>query len=424
MNISPKSNRIFTSYQVFMIVILAFLQFTVVLDFMVLSPLGAVLLDELSMNTSQFGIVVSAYAFSAGVAAILAAGFADKFDRKKMLLFFYIGFLVGTVFCALAYSYHTLLLARIITGLFGGVMSAISFAIISDIFLAQTRGRVMGFVQMAFSASQVLGIPAGLLLANHYGWHSPFWFIAIIGLIVGIVLVIFMKPVREHLLIKSDNNAFQHLTNTLFKPNYLLAFATTTLLTTGGFMIMPFASAFTTGNLGVSIEDLPLVYVVTGIFSILVGPLIGKYSDKIGKYKIFVLGSLLTIVFVLIYSHLGITPLWIVITTNVVLFIGISSRIISSSALMTSIPNNQDRGAFMSINSAVQQTSGGIGATIAGMIVVKNSNGQILHYDTLGYIVNFAMLGAVVMMYFVNRNLQKEESKKINSSIELELVNV
>jgi len=164
----------FTGYQNFIVTILAIVQFTVILDFMVLSPLGAILLKELSITTAQFALVVSAYAFSAGAAGLLAAGFADKFDRKKLLLFFYGGFIFGTLLCGLAPNYHFLLIARIVTGIFGGVMSSISYAIITDLFAIQVRGRVMGFVQMAFASSQVIGIPLGLFLANMFNWHAPF----------------------------------------------------------------------------------------------------------------------------------------------------------------------------------------------------------------------------------------------------------
>ncbi len=182
--------RVFSRYQVFVIAIIAFIQFTVILDFMVLSPLGAMLLEKLHVTTSQFGLVVSVYAFSAGTSGIIAAGFADKFDRKKLLLFFYSGFMIGTVFCAVAPDYKFLLMARLVTGLFGGVIGSISMAIITDLVSLNVRGRVMGFVQTSFAASQVLGLPIGLLLANHFGWHSPFWMIAGLGTIVGIVILL------------------------------------------------------------------------------------------------------------------------------------------------------------------------------------------------------------------------------------------
>src|SRR6476646_918277 len=178
----------FSSYEKFVITILALTQFTVVLDFMVMSPLGDMLMKSMNLTTSQFGFAVSAYAFSAGISGLLTAGFADRFDRKKLLLFFYIGFIAGTFLCSMATSYETLLAARIVTGLFGGVIGSICLAIITDLFDIHHRGRVMGFVQMGFGASQVLGIPLGLYLANAWGWHAPFLWIGGMAIIVAFII--------------------------------------------------------------------------------------------------------------------------------------------------------------------------------------------------------------------------------------------
>lgn len=239
----------FSPYHQFVIAILAILQFTIVLDFMVLSPLSAILLDELTITTAQFGLVVSAYAFSAGISGIFAAGFADRFDRKRLLLFFYVGFIIGTLFCGLAPTYHSLLAARIVTGLFGGVMSSVSFAIITDLFPLEKRGRVMGFVQMAFAASQVLGIPFGLYLATKLDWHAPFLLIVALALIVLIAIIFYLKPVNEHLKLQTKQNAFVHLFKTASNKRYLKGFGATIFLATGGFMLMPFGSAFSVNNL-------------------------------------------------------------------------------------------------------------------------------------------------------------------------------
>lgn len=394
--------KVFSRYEVFVIALLTIVQFTVVLDFMVLSPLGAILMPALKITPAQFGAVVSAYAFSAGASGLLAAGFADKFDRKKLLLFFYGGFIIGTTFCALAPDYHDLLLARIITGIFGGVLSSISFAIITDLFRLEVRGRVMGFVQMAFASSQVLGIPIGLYFANKFGWHSPFIMIVIVCGIVGILIIAFLKPIDAHLKVPSTRNPFQHLTKTISQRVYLRAFAATTLLATGGFMLMPFASAFSVNNLGISLKELPLLYMLTGIFSMVTGPLIGKFSDKAGKYNVFVVGSFVTMIVVAVYCNLGITPLWIVLVLNIIMFAGVSSRIITSSALVTAVPVPTDRGSFMSINSSVQQISGGIATFIAGKIVVETAGGKLEHYDTLGYVVIVAMIITIIMMYSIH----------------------
>src|SRR5882757_935716 len=188
---SKIKEKVFTRYEVFMIAILAILQFTVILDFMVISPLGVILMKTLDITASKFSVVVSAYAFSAGASGLLAAGFADKFDRKKLLMFFYTGFILGTVLCAVATDFNFLLIARIITGIFGGVIGSIGLAIVTDLFKMEVRGRVMGFTQMAFAASQVLGIPIGLILANNYGWHSCFWMIAGFGAVIGVIMMIY-----------------------------------------------------------------------------------------------------------------------------------------------------------------------------------------------------------------------------------------
>lgn len=409
--------RIFTPYQTFIIAVLALLQFTIILDFMVLSPLGAILIPTLKITTSQFGLVVSAYAFSAGASGLLAAGFADQFDRKKFLLFFYTGFLIGTLLCAMAPTYELLLAARIVTGIFGGVIGSVSFAIITDLFKLEVRGRVMGFVQIAFAASQVLGLPIGLLLANRFEWHAPFWMIVIFGAVLGVVILVYMKPVTQHLTVsKKNQNAYMHLYSNLSNQLYIRAYLSTILLATGGFMLMPFGSAFSTNNLGLTMEQLPILYLVTGIFGIALGPLIGKLADSMGKFKLFAIGSVVSIAMVAIYTRMGITPLWICMVLNVILFAGINARMISASALTSAIPSMPDRGAFMSINSSIQQISGGIASFIAGLIVIQSPSGNLQRYDILGYVVIGSMIIATAMIYwldnFVNQKLAQEKTSK------------
>lgn len=419
-----KEKSTFTSYQGFVVAILSLLQFTIVLDFMVLSPLGAQLMTELNITTSQFGMVVSAYAFSAGISGLLAAGFADKFDRKKLLLFFYMGFIIGTLLCGIAPDYQFLLIARIVTGIFGGVMGAIVYAIVADLFQLEVRGRVMGFVQMAFATSQVMGIPLGLYLANKISWHSPFLLIVGVSIVVWAIIYFYLKPIDAHLKKAPSTNAFIHLGKTIATIPYLRAFAATTLLTTGGFLLMPFGSAFTVYNLGISIEQLPLIYMITGICSMIAGPFLGKLSDQIGKYKLFCIGSIISMVLIAYYCNLGITPLSIVIALNSVLFIGLTSRMISAYALMTAVPAPQDRGAFMGINSSVQQISGGIATAFAGLIVVQTVDGKLAHYDTLGYLTGVSMLITMVIMYFINQYVMQNQATKVVSTEQQEAVKV
>jgi predicted MFS family arabinose efflux permease len=414
--------NVFSRYQLFVIALLAILQFTVVLDFMVLSPLGAQLMKVMHLTTSQFGLAVSGYAFSAGLSGFLTAGFADKFDRKKLLLFFYTGFISGTFICGIAPNYNFLLAARIITGFFGGVISSICYAIISDLFNLNVRGRVMGFVQMAFATSQVMGIPVGLYFANRVGWHAPFLMIAGVSLLEFIAIIVYLRPIDGHLKIKTDQKAFQHLFKTVAHPNYIIAFVFSTLLVTGGYMLMPFGSAFSVNNLGISMAQLPVLYFITGIFSLAAGPFLGNLSDAIGKSEIFGLGSALAIVIILIYCNLGITPFWLVIVLNTLLMMGVLSRLISSSALLTAIPETNERGAFMSINSSLQQISGGIASVIAGLIVVQTSTGRLMHYDIIGYIVVVSIILTIIMMRSINKYvLTKSESADQAHAIQKDL---
>lgn len=395
----------FTSYQKFVIAILSFLQFTIILDFMLLSPLGAILMPELKITPSQFGLVVSVYAFSAGLSGILAAGFADRIDRKRLLLFFYAGFLAGTFLCGIANTYEFLVMARMITGIFGGMIGSIVFAITTDLFPFSARGRVMGFIQTAFAASQVLGIPFGLYLSNRWGWHAPFLLIVGVGLVAGIAIVRYLKPIDAHLKSKPDRSALHHLYTTVTTPRYLQAFATVALLSTGGFMLMPFGSAFSVHNLGISLTQLPMVYMITGLCSIVTGPLVGRASDLFGKFRIFSLGSILTIIMVLIYTNLDQTPIPVVILVSALMFVGISARMIPSQALMSAIPAPLSRGSFMAISSSTQQISGGLAALLAGWIVVQSGDGHIENFDILGIVVATASLITVIMMYFIQRQI-------------------
>jgi predicted MFS family arabinose efflux permease len=408
-----KSQTGFSRYQSLLIALLALSQFTIILDFVIMSPLGAILMPSLNITAGQFGVAVSAYAFSAGLSGILAAGFADRFDRKRLLLFFYAGFTLGTLLCAVAQDYHVLLLGRIVTGLFGGVIGAIVLAIITDLFPLQQRGRVMGFVQTAFAASQVLGIPVGLFLANHWSWHVAF--AAIVGLSIAVMAVIafVMKPVDAHLRLKQDKNPFHHLIATVAQPRYTLAFAVTTLLATGGYMLMPFGSAYTVHNLGIDIVHLPTIYLVSGLFSIIIGPLVGRASDAFGKYPTFVFGSAVSIVMVLIYTHLGHVSLVTAIVVNVLMFVGIFSRMIPSQALMSAIPDPGQRGSFSAVSASLQQLSGGLGSVLAAAIIAENPDGSLLHFDRLGYIVVTTSIVSLIAMYFVQKSVARRAGKDV-----------
>ena len=393
----------FSGYQKIVVSMLAFLQFAVILDFMIMSPLGAVIMPALAIGPKEFGLVVSAYAFSAGISGLLTAGFADRYDRKKLLLFFYTGFILGTVWCGLAQSFESLVIARVVTGLFGGVIGSIVLAISTDLFAPAMRGRVMGLIQTAFAASQVLGIPISIYLSNHWNWHVPFLALAAFGLLGGLVVAWQMEPVNAHLGQPQEHSPWAHLYHTVKVPHHLLAFATTALLTTGGFMLMPFSSAYIVNNLGIDMAHLPTVYLVTGICTIFAGPMIGRITDKRGKFPVFLFGTIISMVTVVVYTHLGRIPLVALIALNAIMFVGIFSRMIPFQALAASIPPPTQRGAFNAISASLQQLAGGIASVAAGHIVSQGADGRLQHFEIIGYLMVATSLGSLALVRILDR---------------------
>lgn len=397
----------FTRYQKLVVALLAFLQFTVVLDFMILSPLGAILMPTLRITPQQFGLVVSAYGFAAGISGLVAAGFADSFDRKKLLLFFYVGFVAATALCGLAPSYELLLAARVLTGCFGGVVGGVVYAITTDLFPITMRGRVMGLIQTAFAASQVLGLPLGLYLANHLGWHWAFFMIVVVGVLVVGLIAYGVEPITAHLgtTAKTPAAAFAHLGATVSTPRYLQGFATTALLATGGFMLMPFAADFSVNNMKIRIEDLPLLYVLVGLCNFASGPLIGKLADSIGKLRVFLAGSVLTSAMVIVYTHREATPLVLAVIISAGMFVGVQARMISSQALMSAIPAPASRGSYMAVSSCVQYIAGGFATWLAGQIVIKNASGAIERFPIVGWVIIGATVITCALMWLLQRTL-------------------
>jgi predicted MFS family arabinose efflux permease len=404
----------FTTYQKIVLAVLALLQFTVILDFMIIAPIGYILTKDLDITTKQFGLVVSSYIFSAATAGIISAGFIDRFDRKKVLLFFFTGFIMGTLFCALSNSFNTLLAARIFTGIFGGVTASTTMTIIADLFAPNQRGRAMSTVQMAFAASQILGIPLGLFIANNLGWHYTFFLIVILSILILFVILLKLKPVNEHLKINSDKNPLLHFWHTVKNKQHQVGFSATIVLGMS-MMLQPFISIFLINNIHLTNADVPIIFMVTGASAFFVMPLVGKLSDKFDKFKIFLFGSIATIVIVPVYTHLPVVPLWVVLIMNVAMFAVIMSRMGPFQALNSMIPQPANRGAYMSISSSLQQMAGGLGIVTAGSIAFQPTpESPLENFDLLGYVVVGLSVFAVYLVYRVSKIGKLELTKPAN----------
>jgi predicted MFS family arabinose efflux permease len=286
----------------------------------------------------------------------------------------------------------------------------VSLAIVTDLFPLQMRGRAIGVIQTAFSVSTVLGLPLALLLSTHWGWNTPFFMIVAVCAVVGGLIHTYLRPVDEHLKHHPDRSPLHHLLHTISTPRYIHGFLTTGLLTLGAFMLMPFVSVFSVNNVGLPLEQLPLLYMAAGCVSVVAGPVIGRVSDAIGKLKVFTFGCVLTVVMTLIFTHLHASPPWVLYVVIVFLQVGVFTRNISGSALISALPRPTDRGSYMAISSSLQQLAGGVASMSAGLLLVQAPSGALLHFTIVGYVLLCTTMISLTLMYFIQRRIFDERS--------------
>jgi DHA1 family inner membrane transport protein len=397
----------FTRQEKILLAILASIQFSSIVDFMIMMPLGPQLMRIFEINPHQFGLLVSSYTFFAGLSGFAASFFMDKFDRKKSLIFFFVGFGVGTVACGLATSYETLLAARGLTGIFGGVLGSLVMAIVSDAISYDRRGSAMGVVMMSFSLASVLGVPLSLYAANIWGWHSPFLALGVVSLILCGVIWKAVPPMGAHLTGQTKEPIHRTITRIFQNPNQLKALIFMATVIFGHFAVIPFMSPSLVSNAGLTEAQLPLMYMCGGLLTIFTSPLIGKLADKFGKPKVFFWGALLTTIPYFAITHLGPTPVWLVLCFTTFLFVSSGGRMIPASAMVSGTSNPQTRGSFMSIVSCVQQLASALASYIAGIMITKDAQGHLINYDWVGYI---SIATTFVAMYLSTR-LETVEAK-------------
>jgi predicted MFS family arabinose efflux permease len=340
----------------------------------------------------------------------LSAFFIDRFDRKRALLFVYVGFLVGTLSCALAPGYVTLVLARALTGAFGGVLSALTLAIVGDLIPIERRGRGMGIIMTSFSLASVAGVPTGLALANAFSWHAAFFLISGLGLPILIALGFLVPPLRAHMQnTRPGNERLWGLFDNLWRDKaQAFALALTPTLQLGHFAIIPFMSPYLVSNVGLTEYDLTYVYLFGGAATLFSMPMTGRLSDRFGSTKIFILTAALTTIPILMLTHLPRTALWAALTISTVFFVIASARMVPAMTLVTEAVAPQWRGGFMALNGSFQQLSAGLAAFIAGGIITNGPGGRMTHFEEAGY---FAA-GASVACIFISRRLRPYQSNR------------
>lgn len=391
--LSPRAERFF-------LLTLAGIQFSHILDFMIMMPLGPVLMKAFGIGTHEFGLLVASYSFSAAVSGILAATFVDLFERKRLLLIGFALFGLATLACGLAPGYSTLIVARGLAGVFGGIMGALVQTMIADAIPFSRRARASGIVSSAFSISTIAGVPLSLWLANHLGWRAPFIFIAALSLVFIAVGLRFLPELRHHLGEEKRPHLLSATFSVLGDGNHLRALLFSALIIFSGFTVIPYITVYAVNNVGIPLSDIPIVYLVGGSATFISARLIGHWADKHGKVELYRKVALLAMLPVLALTHAGPLPLWGWLICSTSFFVLISGRMIPAMAIIASSAQPKLRGTFMSLHGTVQSLAMGLATSLAGFLISLDDNGRIVGYPLVGYVAVAANLLAV---WFVSR---------------------
>jgi len=375
-----------------LLLLLAAVQFTHIVDFMILMPLGPQLMRDLHIGPGQFSALVAAYTISAGVIGLLAAPFIDRFDRRKLLLFAYAGFIMGTLACALSQNASTLLAARALSGAFGGLSMSMVMSIIGDVVPAHRRAAGIGIVMTAFSVAAAIGVPFGLQLAQRFHWEAPFFALAGIASVTWLIAFMGLPPVRGHLDSGHAVGAFAALLRDANAGRALLFMAATVL---GHFTIIPLLSPYLVANVGLPERDLFLVYFTGGVLTVFTAPRIGRLADRLGRLRVFTGLVAVACVVTLFITHSGRLPVWAVLVSGGAFFVFASGRFVPGQAIMTLAVPASRRGAFMSLSGCARDLTMGLASGLGGWIVSKSPSGELVNFHWLGWIAVVAGLVSV-----------------------------
>jgi predicted MFS family arabinose efflux permease len=359
---------------------LAGIQFTHVVDFMIMMPLGPQLTTLFSISDAQFGLLVSAYTFAAGISGLLAASFVDRFERKRLVLVLYFLFALTTLGCAMAPTYGMLMLARTAAGVFGGILSAMTQTVIGDVIPFARRGRATGLVMTSFSLATVVGVPSGLFLANHAGWHSSFIAIAVACVLVGAMALVSLPTLDKHVAQARGQDVLFAVRGVWADQNHRRALAMSSAMMFAAFTVIPYITIYIQSNQVLLPTEIPFIYLSGGVVTLLSARWIGILTDRVGKRKMFQRMLLLSMVPMTITTLMQPLPLPVVLLVSSALFFFMNARMIPGMALLTSAAQPQFRGAFMSLNGAVQSMSIGLATWIGGLLIQRNPQGQVTHY--------------------------------------------
>ena len=383
--------------ELWLLLTIAGIQFTHILDFMIMMPLGPQFTRLFGISDAQFGLLVSAYTLSAGVSGLAAATYVDRFDRKRLLLTLYVLFALATLACGLAPGYGFLMAARIAAGMFGGVLSALSQTIVADVVPFERRGRAMGIVMSSFSFSTVAGVPIGLFLASHLSWQAPFIGIAVLSGVLAVGAGLTLPRLDHHLLQRDRPSIWRGIGMVLADRNHRRAFGFTAMLMLTGFTIIPFVTIYMQANVGLVDEQIPYLYLCGGLATLVSARLFGRMTDRYGKVRTFNWLGIAVMFPIMATTLAPRLPLWVVLIIASCLFVFLSGRMIPGMALVTSAAYPPLRGTFMALNASVQSGAMGLASLLGGFIISRDAAGQVQYYWVAGLFSVCASFAAIFM---------------------------
>jgi predicted MFS family arabinose efflux permease len=391
-----------------LILVLVSIQFTHMVDFVIIMPLGGRLMAELSLSAAQFALIVSAYACAAGVASLLASFFMDRFDRKSVLLTMYAGFTLSTLFCGLAGNYEWLLVSRTLAGAFGGTAAVALMTVIGDVFAPEKRGRATGAVISSFAVASIAGLPAGLMLTEWFARGAPAAlrelratgapFVALAGLSALVWVLVWAKlpPIRGHLSTHRPNR-WAEFVEVLRNRDHIGAFAFSFFLVLGTFTVASFIGPYLTATNGWGEEKLSQIYFVAGICTLVGMTVVGRMADRLPRLPLFrVLGSL-ALVMAVVVTNLPAGPLWVAVITMSAFMVFAAGRMAPVQAMLLGVPAPKNRGAFMSVNTSVQHAATGLAPMIAGALVTVTPDGRMTGYPMVGWVAAGTAAASLVL---------------------------
>lgn len=393
--------HVFTAREWLLLLVLTAVQFCHILDFVILMPLAPQLMRSLHVSPSEFGLLVSAYTFSAAISGLVAAAYMDRFDRKRMLLFLLAGFGLGTLVCGLVASYWLLMAARVATGAFGGVLAGVVFAIVGDQIRPERRGTAMGVVMGAFSAASVLGLPFGLSLAERFDWEAPFLVLAAVTAVVFVFGLVALPPMRAHLEHRDgdERRAFRELWEVARHPDHVRAFVLTIAIMFSAFTIVPFLAPYLTANVGMPEGKLDVMYLAGGLATLVTGPLIfGPAADRFGHARVFMITAVVSLIPIAAVTNLPRVELPVILAVTTLMMVMASGRMISVTALVTGVVEPRRRGSFMSLNSSIQQGAAGAASFVAGLMIGGGEGRPLTGYSRVGLVAIGATLLTLVLV--------------------------